>query len=316
MFKFRLHFTLANSSTLGIQKSSWRFSVDSDNYVLDLHPLEENKKISDVKELVLIGENFNSKEEAFLEGNRWRDALQSTLIHFGQGANLGNDKVTGGFTDFVRDYIFTETGSVLIDDYIGLNVYDGSCSPLFAQAGPVTLSRSLDENQFSEVLLQRFQLACSYSPKERLAIRLYNDSFFSESGETRFLLLVMAIEALLEPKSRQDDSVELVNEFIKEVASHPTISETEKLSLQGSLKWLLKDSISKTGRDLSTLNLGNKKYLEKEADKFFTYCYGLRSKLIHGAEERPSDEEIGIAAANLEVFVADLLDKIITSKPT
>lgn len=74
----------------------------------------------------------------------------------------------------------------------------------------------------------------------------------------------------------------------------------------GSLNWLYKESISQAGRKLADRLTGHN-YMDMDAKKFFTYCYGLRSKLVHGSVPRPTREEVDLASVDLESFVGDLL---------
>jgi len=67
------------------------------------------------------------------------------------------------------------------------------------------------------------------------------------------------------------------------------------------------ESINHTGRKLATTRLGSQHYGGKDADSFFSYCYGIRSRLVHGQQPIPDRAEVGSAAASLEVFVSDLL---------
>jgi hypothetical protein len=48
-------------------------------------------------------------------------------------------------------------------------------------------------------------------------------------------------------------------------------------------------------------------YGDRTAPDFFSYCYQMRSNLVHGNLPVPTFEEVGGVAATLEVFVSDLL---------
>lgn len=63
---------------------------------------------------------------------------------------------------------------------------------------------------------------------------------------------------------------------------------------------------NKAGRELAS-SLAEKRYRNMTPPKFFSACYDVRSKLVHGTHPRPSREEVGSLAANLELFVSDLL---------
>src|SRR6266568_6474344 len=53
--------------------------------------------------------------------------------------------------------------------------------------------------------------------------------------------------------------------------------------------------------------LGTTRYGGETPSQFFTDCYELRSRLVHGGRPRPARDEVARRAANLEVFVGDLL---------
>jgi hypothetical protein len=65
-------------------------------------------------------------------------------------------------------------------------------------------------------------------------------------------------------------------------------------------------SVGQAGRRLAT-TLGDARYHDRTAEAFFTRCYTLRSRLVHGAHPRPTLNEIDAIAPDLEKMVADLL---------
>lgn len=124
--------------------------------------------------------------------------------------------------------------------------------------------------------------------------------------EMKFLCLVMAVEALLEPPPRSADARGFIDQVLRDLSASD-LADREKQSLAGSLRWLLKDSISSSGRLLARERLAGRLYDEMEPDKFFNLCYDLRSKLVHGHGVRGDDPIVGRTAATMELFVADLL---------
>ncbi|HSW00698.1 MAG TPA: hypothetical protein VLI39_11030 [Sedimentisphaerales bacterium] len=117
----------------------------------------------------------------------------------------------------------------------------------------------------------------------------------------------MAIEALLDRSLRSQSAVEHVETMITATEESESLSAEEKQSLLGSLGWLKHESINQAGRKLASGRLGGRKYMEKQAPAFFSYCYGIRSRLVHGEHPLPTQQEIGSVGAQLEVFVSDLL---------
>lgn len=83
----------------------------------------------------------------------------------------------------------------------------------------------------------------------------------------------------------------------------------EIASLLGSLEFLRYESISRAGRHL-VQRLGNRAYgdpVKLPPEKFFTACYDLRSKLVHGSLPRPTFNEVNGRVAGLELMVSDFL---------
>ena len=117
---------------------------------------------------------------------------------------------------------------------------------------------------------------------------------------------MMAVEALLRPAPRSEPAQEHVRGLIDQTKKSG-LSKTDRDSMIGSLRWLLNESISQTGRALVEKRLPEGKYGEMNGPIFFSYCYQLRSNLVHGNLPYPSIGDLGSTAAQLEVMVSDLV---------
>lgn len=62
------------------------------------------------------------------------------------------------------------------------------------------------------------------TPKERIAFEVFNASFFQPSADARFLLRVMAIEALLEPRPRDAAARQHVESLIAATQAEPSLT--------------------------------------------------------------------------------------------
>ena len=80
-----------------------------------------------------------------------------------------------------------------------------------------------------------------------------------------------------------------------------------KQSIRSALEWLKSDSISHSGRVLCERLLGEREYQAMREARFFTYCYGIRSDIVHNGT--PSDFSIDLLdlANSSQLFVGDLL---------
>jgi hypothetical protein len=114
-----------------------------------------------------------------------------------------------------------------------------------------------------------------------------------------------AVEALIEPGNVSEILQRTVDSFIKEVIKLK-IDDEEKNSIQGSLSFLKKTSITKSGKLLvrSLLN-DNKKYNDFPPEIFFNKAYNLRSEFVHKGFTKTRD--LDIRNIQLQDFVGDIL---------
>jgi hypothetical protein len=160
-------------------------------------------------------------------------------------------------------------------------------------------------------LLRAFDFAIQQpiqlSLREKLSIDLFNTSFFQQSEDVRYLLLVMAIEALLESEPRPANALGHVEKLMGITKESKELTVTEKESLLGSLRWLKNQSINHQGRKIAKDRIGSKLYSGKSPEDFFSYCYHIRSRLVHGDTSDAITKEIRSVVSTLEIFVSDLL---------
>jgi hypothetical protein len=192
-------------------------------------------------------------------------------------------------------------------------VFCSDPKPRFAQIKAKGV-RGTNAEIFQAVLLDTIAKQPTLTEHEKLAFSLFNASFFQPTADSRFLLLLMAIEALIEPALRSSEARDHVRQLIVQTQS-AAIPNVEKDSMIGTLRWLHRESINQAGKRLVSSRLGNRMYSEKSATDFFSHCYQLRSNLVHGNLPYPTFDEVGNVAGNLEVFVSDLLTSPILGHP-
>jgi hypothetical protein len=148
-------------------------------------------------------------------------------------------------------------------------------------------------------------LRVEMSEREHLAYDLYSASFFQPIADGRFLMLMMALETLIEQQPRSTEVATFVDQLIT-LTRNAGLPANEIKSILGSLEWLFVESVSQAGRRLVS-SLGERRYMDELPAKFFTRCYDIRSKLVHGSHPRPERAEVDLRAATLEIFVGHLL---------
>ncbi len=155
------------------------------------------------------------------------------------------------------------------------------------------------------------EIGIEISDREKTAFELYSKSMLVAPlvADARFLMLMMAMETLIDQEPRSEAAVAHVDRMI-EATRASGLSSPEIASLGSSLKYLRDDSIGAAGRRLVRERLGERTYgdpIKEPAAKFFTDCYDLRSRLTHGHHPRPTFNEVNGRTAGLELMVSDLL---------
>jgi hypothetical protein len=142
--------------------------------------------------------------------------------------------------------------------------------------------------------------------KQVVASEIYASSFFDVSARSRFITLVTAVEALLEPLERSEEVQSLVADF-KATTRRSTIDKPTKDSIFGSLEGLRCQSIGQAGRALASRLIPNDLFDGQSSADFFTRCYDLRSQILHhGMISNESVDTLELANIT-EMFVARLL---------
>ena len=241
--------------------------------------------IKDADQWALVGEGYNSETEASEAGVLFRDALLLTLAKLGVGVDCG--KRSPKVRDRLRAAILRGANRAEgFNNVHGLMTYVSDPPPRFIEIKTAPVHAKNIET-FEERFLASIALQPTLGDQDRLSLSLFHASFFQPTADSRFLLLVMAIEALIEPKPKSEEAIKYVEGFIEKIEAS-SLRQDEKSSLIGSLEFLRNESIGQAGRRLVTVKLGDKLYQDKPAPKFLSYVYTLRSRLVHGAVPGPN----------------------------
>jgi len=306
-YRFRIRFFLPAGDSFNFDEK--QIEIQLDNFKFVLKPFNA-EKINQTNHLLLIGGSFNTPDEAEKIGMRAKKALLLSSTKLRIGIDLGSDKATGGLSNYLKDKICKETGEKIINDVHGLSVYENIPQVKFIYAGPVTVGIGINDKKFTHIFSECYKKNLKLSATKQLALELYSASFFEPTLRARFLTLMMVTETLIKPNKRIGRGKEFVEHLI-EKAKQSNLINSERQSILGSLQWLLKESISKTGRDLADKYLGEQKYLNKSSKQFFTYCYSIRSDLVHKGYAKDEKLNFGTLVGELQRYVADLLDRIL-----
>lgn len=266
--------------------------------------MEPGVPLSDARLVALRGQGYATEADARREGALWRNAMQAALSRLGFAADFGERSPRGGATELGLKLLSDDAGRTVLNDDPGVITFLAQTDPLFSRFEAKGTKRP-DEQKLRDALHIAKQKGPQHGAVETLAFDLYSASFSQESADARMLMLMMALETLLELRPRSDAGQEHVRRMI-ELTEAADLPADERSSMLGSLSYLSRESISQAGRHL-VRRLGDRTYMDLTPVKFFNKCYELRSALAHGHVPRPPWEEVNIVAGNLERMLANLL---------
>lgn len=252
------------------------------------------------------GAGYGTPEQALEAGDACRDLLSQSFARLLLAADFGDDRAQNGrFTDETLAKTAKETGRVVSPDRYGVEVFLTDSEPLRIGLS-ATVSFGPNEQQFRDVVGQADEQLTRMSRAERLAFDLYSGSFFQPTTKTQFLMLMMAVEALMVPQPRDQEAHELVQQLIDTTKSSG-VTDSDRQSILGGLHGMRRESIGQAGRSLAK-TLEPRKYGGQESVKFFGQSYETRSALVHGNGSAQADEAANLVGP-LTRFVADLLTR-------
>jgi len=313
-YAFRVRFTLGRRVRIQSDADELTLTDEANGAEsVRLRPRNRDVGFGDADDLVLAGEAYEGEEAAEEAAGRWVARLQSAFARLNIGADFGGRAPTGVFTDAGLRWLEEMTGEGrVLNDVHGIMVFESEPLPKFASTG-VTAVVGKPGDRVVEMVQAAARLNIAMTERERLAYDLYSASFSESSADARFVTLMMAAETLIEPQPRSEAVAAHVRELVSATQTS-SLRREEVESVVGSLRWLYNESVGQAGRRLAQ-SLGDRRYADEEPQRFFTRCYDLRSKLVHGQYPRPERGDVDQRAATLEVFVSDLLAGRLRDEP-
>lgn len=254
----------------------------------------------------------SSEDEGWKRGDVLTDRLRRAFARLRVAAELGKPS-TGGLTDYGHDAFAQTVGATVLDDMHGLMVYPTDLQPKFFSIGRANLIVGQAEWRFTQTLAAAGQDPTNR--RERIAFDLYSASLFENSAGARLMTLVMALETLLSPPDRSPQAIAHVDRLITETRGNTALSDSEQDSLVGSLRWLRRESITKSGILFMRERLADRRYgAGLSAEHVWKDAYDLRSSLAHG--RNVSSVSVERVAGQLFEAVGDLLSgKLLAFEP-
>jgi hypothetical protein len=308
---FRIRFALGN--TVGIATDESRLvlatsDVDGEDVYLEGRDNPDGL-LSEARTVIVRGGRFATASAAEAAAKRWMALVQLAFARMNIGADFGGRAPSGGLTEEgIRSFTPAGEDVQALNDVHGPMVFQCAPPAMFFSVGNITLRVGKPAERVVEVVRAAKERSLGLTEQQQLAYDLYSASFFEDSADARFIMLMMALETLIQPQPRSREVADLVSRLVDTVTQDSTIAQSERDSIIGSLRFLATESIGQAGRQLAQ-RLGERRYMDgtESAREFFTNCYTMRSRLVHGSFPRPGRSDVGRRGASLEVFMSHVL---------
>lgn len=305
MYCFRLPFTMSSGALLGLTDTQFFLQDERETQVWLKSAGADGERLCDATNLEVRGRGYVAEDEAAREGERWRDVISRAFAFVHLAADFGDRKPFGTLTQAGEAWWSEQVGHPVMGYQPGVMVFEDQPGLRFATMKAEVCKRPSEERN-RIVFTRATEIHDPLKNPERLAFDLYSGSFFQPSSDSRLLMLTMAVETLLDLQPRSEAARAHVTLMMEATETNADLTRSERASLRGSLLWLLDESIGQAGRRLAR-TLEPRTYGNLAPVAFFTRCYTMRSALTHGLVPRPDRSDVDALAADLEIFVGDIL---------
>ncbi len=304
-YEFRLRFNLAHIGRINADVQDLVLLDLPAGGRLRLRTGKTGEPIKNAERVAVLGGPYTSPEQARTAAERAKSALLFWALEHRLGIDFGDGHPRGVITEAgIADLERRFRGPVRADVH-GIDVYESQPNIKFVLV-EATAQVGVNLANFVKTFAREFTGGRQLAAKQGLAAEIYSSSFFDASPRSRFITLMTAVEALLEPAARPEHVQRLIEQMEKLAGTAMEVEKETRDSIIGSLQWLKAESIGQAGRILAGRLLSDKNYNNRPASAFFKYCYEIRSNLVHRGNLDPSINPL-LLANTMGDFVADLL---------
>jgi hypothetical protein len=269
-YNFRVRFDFVEGDRLISDDSHVRFDGSSAGETFTLRSGAASEAISSRSTASILGGPYANEEAAHGAAEWARDTLLIWSVRNRLGIDMGDGHLRSLLTEAGRLDYEKALGKPVRGDLQGIDVYPANDDTAFLRAECKTaVGRPVDAfiTDFRRIGSRSWQP----TEKQRVAAELFCASFFDRVFRSRFITLVTAVEALLQP-GRRSDAVQDIIEKAKALARALAETDSAKDALLSGLERLRKDSIGHAGRELADRLLEGRTYDNLGPGSFFAKC--------------------------------------------
>jgi len=313
LYDFRLRFNFAEGYRINSDAEEIELLTPSSGERINLKSSAIGKPIKDYAEAAIIGKSYTSEDKARVAAEKSKRALLYWAIEQRVGIDFGDGKQLSVVTKEGLALMQRQYKCPVRNDIHGIDVYEHNEHTIFIKTEPkATVGKATPK--LIETFQREYSNVKKTSEKQLLASEIYTSSFFDASPRSRFITLVTAVEALLEPQKRSEQVKTLIV-ALKAKTLRSKVDKITRDSIISSIENLKYQSIGQAGRILSSQLIPNEHFDGKPSADFFSYCYNLRSQILHSGTIADKSVDIRQLANVMEEFVHRLILEALNSEP-
>jgi hypothetical protein len=281
-FSFRISFRLAGVGALASTEEFVHFATAEGGVDLKLSSGQKGASIGEVDRFSVSGHGFPTESAAHAASIDVRHALLLYAAKKRTGVDLGQDSLRSfAISPYGRELLEQSLGaSRILEDHLGVTVYRSDPKPTFVRMN-MTATVSTQASSMTQALQETVGRFKFINARAEVAAGLYSLSHYAGRPAARFLLLFIALEALLMPRDRPESTQLHVDTLVAMTKAAPGLPQSEKDALCSALQFQKRQSIASAGRELASRLPANETYDGLGAVPFFTRIYKVRNDLVH-----------------------------------
>jgi hypothetical protein len=287
--KFRLTFA-AKKGVFNFDESSREFDL-APSKVATLSA-RNSEKLRDATTLHIDVGGFESEASAKTAGEAFRIQLRLANVLLNLGINVPvKDGVSARVSDEIKEKLKLEQGVVVVDTIWGLSVFpeDGRHFE-YVVAGSVDV-KPADPTYIFSAIQALWPLTVILDSASEVSLHILNLAAIETSDKAAFLTSYLALEPVIERRSRSSASIKLIQSFQRTLEKSTkrkrlALEKGEVDSLIGALKALHEESFSSALTRFSKRLSKPTQIRGLPTQKFISACIDTRNRLSHNAEPK------------------------------
>jgi len=240
--------------------------------------------------VVFSATRFRSLEAAAEFGHSLQAALSVSCALRHIPIDVGADNSpTARFSEYVKERVAATTGSFLLDDIHGLEVYPDT-GTAFISAGEASLTVAMAPDSFMAPVNEVGSRTDRLSEDAVIASYLLNAAAMSNHPVAMSALSISAVELLAQSEKRNPAQKKWIKAIRSTLTQDTDLSAADKSDLSKAVEGMFRVPISDgVKRLMSRLELDDQ---HRRWDKL----YKLRSELFHGTRRLSQDEIVNLGS--------------------